>query len=424
MLAHLWHAGIDENSIGTATTGSSEAIHLGGLAMKRIWVEKRLAAGKDASKPNIIMGANAQVALEKFARYFDVEARIVPVSEESRYCLDVKKIPDFIDENTIGIFVILGSTYTGHYESVQEVSNYLDQYEKETGHYVPIHVDGASGAMVAPFAHRDLVWDFKIPRVVSINTSGHKFGLSPVGVGWVVWRDAQYLPKYLIFELGYLGGSEATYTLNFSRPGAPILAQYFNFIHFGREGYKQIQDNDLINARILSEALEETGYFECVSDIHRRRGKLGKQKHPEDAKIISSDAKDYNEGLPVVAFKLSESYTKKHPHVQQGAISTLLRVKGWILPNYTLPPNEQKTEILRAVIRQSFTGSMCERLLFDIVEAAELLAAQKDQTFIAALSNPSNKGSVLRRLSAVRLSSSKEEYHEKYKNHGVFKGIC
>ncbi|VDC05381.1 unnamed protein product, partial [Peniophora sp. CBMAI 1063] len=271
ILADLWHAPAASKAVGTATTGSSEAIQLGGLAMKRIWQEKRKAAGKSIHEPgpNIVMGANAQVALEKFARYFEVECRLVPISEESHYRLDPKKAMEYVDENTIGVYVILGSTYTGHYEPVKEMSDLLDEYEAKTGISVPIHVDGASGAFVAPFTNPKLEWDFKIPRVVSINTSGHKFGLSFVGVGWVVWRSHEYLPKDLIFELHYLGSVEYSFSLNFSRPAHPIIAQYFNFIHLGFKGYRDVALADLKNARTLSRALEASGYFTVLSDIHR-----------------------------------------------------------------------------------------------------------------------------------------------------------
>jgi glutamate decarboxylase len=206
IIADLWGAQKGEHPIGSATTGSSEAIHLGGLAMKRRWQEKRMKEGKDTSKPNIIMGANAQVALEKFARYFEVEARILPVSEESHYRLDPKLVKENIDENTIGVFIILGSTYTGHYEPVEEISNILDEFEKKTGNDIPIHVDGASGGFIAPFtyAKAGFKWNFELPRVKSINTSGHKFGLVYAGLGWIIWRDEAFLPKHLIFELHYL----------------------------------------------------------------------------------------------------------------------------------------------------------------------------------------------------------------------------
>jgi glutamate decarboxylase len=256
--------------------------------MKRLWQERRKAAGKSIHEPgpNIVMGANAQVALEKFARYFEVECRLVPISVESKYRLDPKKAMEYVDENTIGVYVILGSTYTGHYEPVKEMSDLLDEYEQKTGINVPIHgelssvfysphsltlrsVDGASGAFIAPFAHPKLLWDFKLPRVVSINTSGHKFGLAYVGVGWVIWRSKEYLPKDLIFELHYLGSVEYSFSLNFSRPAAPIIAQYFNFVHLGFEGYRSVAKDDLKNARLLSRALEKCGWYTVLSDIHR-----------------------------------------------------------------------------------------------------------------------------------------------------------
>ena len=169
------------------------------------------------------MGANAQVALEKFARYFEVEARILPVTSSSSYRLDPSLVAAALDENTIGVFVILGSTYTGHYEPVEEISKILDEYEERTGVDIPIHVDAASGGFVAPFtfakAGGRAKWDFELPRVKSINTSGHKFGLVYAGVGWIIWRDEKYLPKHLIFELHYLGGTEESYVCtNFTSP--------------------------------------------------------------------------------------------------------------------------------------------------------------------------------------------------------------
>ncbi|KIM48878.1 hypothetical protein M413DRAFT_438051 [Hebeloma cylindrosporum] len=369
ILADLWHAPSAKAAIGTATTGSSEGAQLGGLAMKKIWQAKRKAAGKNIHEPgpNIVMGANAQVALEKFARYFDVECRLVPVSIESKYRLDPKKAMEYVDENTIGVFVILGSTYTGHYEPVKEMSDFLDQYEARTGNYVPIHVDGASGAFVAPFVTPKLDWDFKLPRVVSINASGHKFGLSYVGVGWVVWRDKQHLPKDLIFELHYLGSVEYSFSLNFSRPAAPIIAQYFNFLHLGFEGYRTVGLADMKNARLLSRALERTGYYTVISDVHRAIGdRIGKE-------LETSDVEAYEPGLPVVAFQFSDKFKQEHPEIQQVWIQTLLRSKGWIVPNYELPPSLEKTEILRVVVRENVTEVLIDRLVADIVEITESL---------------------------------------------------
>jgi len=328
ILAELWNAPSHHHAVGTATTGSSEAIQLGGLAMKRIWQEKRKAAGKSIHEPgpNIIMGANAQVALEKFARYFEVEARLVPVSVESKYRLDTKKLLEYVDENTIGVYVILGSTYTGAYEPVKEVADLLDEYEKQTGISVPIHVDGASGGFIAPFATPKLEWDFRIPRVVSINTSGHKFGLSYVGVGWLIFRSEKYLPKDLIFELHYLGSVEYSFSLNFSRPAHPIIAQYFNFLHLGFRGYREVALTDLKNARTLSRALEKTGFFTVLSDIHRPVGGTGSISTSAH-RVDEEDVELYEPGLPVVAFRFSDDFQRKNPNIRQKWLQTLLRVK-------------------------------------------------------------------------------------------------
>ncbi|RPB14721.1 glutamate decarboxylase [Morchella conica CCBAS932] len=380
MISHLWGIPKGETAIGTATTGSSEAIHLGGLAMKRRWQDRRRKEGKSTEKPNILMGANAQVALEKFARYFEVEARILPVSKESHWCLDPKLVRQNVDENTIGVFVILGSTYTGHFEPVEEVSKVLDEYEKDTGIAIPIHVDGASGAMVAPFTGAQGKWGFELPRVHSINTSGHKFGLVYAGLGWIVWRNEEYLPKDLIFELHYLGGTEQSYTLNFSRPGNQVIAQYFNFIHLGREGFTSVMRNALQNARVLSKALEASGWYVCLSDIHRKRGSWGDGgtgtkiiDGVKDLVLQESDPSLYNSGLPVVAFRFNDEFRKTFPHIKQQSVSTLLRTKGYIIPNYNLPPSVEEIEILRVVVRESMSADLLDRLIADILETTETL---------------------------------------------------
>ncbi|KAI0282559.1 glutamate decarboxylase [Russula aff. rugulosa BPL654] len=373
ILSELWHAPSHHHAVGTATTGSSEAIQLGGLAMKRIWQEKRKAAGKSIHEPgpNIIMGANAQVALEKFARYFEVEMRLVPISVESKYRLDPKKAMEYVDENTIGVYVILGSTYTGHYEPVKEMADLLDEYEKKTGHSVPIHVDGASGGFVAPFATPKLEWDFKIPRVVSINTSGHKFGLAYVGVGWIIWRSQKYLPKDLIFELHYLGSVEYSFSLNFSRPAHPIIAQYFNFLHLGFRGYRDVALTDLQNARTLSRALEKTGFYTVLSDIHRPLGGGTAARSHDELEV-----EHYEPGLPVVAFRFSDEFQRKYPDIRQKWVQTLLRTKGWIVPNYDLAPDLSQVDILRVVVKDNFTEALLDRLLCDIVEITEDLIKQ------------------------------------------------
>ncbi|CDH53926.1 glutamate decarboxylase [Lichtheimia corymbifera JMRC:FSU:9682] len=372
IIGNLWHA---EAAIGTATVGSSEAVMLGGLALKKRWQERQRKNGKDTSRPNIIMGNNAQVALEKFARYFDVEMRLIPVSEESHHILDIHKAVEACDENTIGIFCILGSTFTGHFEDVLGLSKLLDDYEAKTGLDIAIHVDAASGGFVAPFAFPDLKWDFRLKRVVSINASGHKFGLSYCGIGWVLWRSTDYLPKELVFQLDYLGSIEYTYNLNFSRPACFMISQYYNFIRLGHEGYKRVMENDLKNARLFAYALEETGSFDVVSDLHRPLNVFGWHKTGKEqvAQAKKKGAVKYNPALPVVSFKLNDEFKKKYPHVQQAAISTLLRTKGWIVPNYKLPPAEDDTEILRVVVRESLSREMIDRLVIDVREAADKL---------------------------------------------------
>jgi glutamate decarboxylase len=352
------------------------------------------------------MGANAQVALEKFARYFEVEARILPVSKKSSYRLDPDLVRENIDENTIGVFVILGSTYTGHYEPVEEISKVLDEYQEKTGVDIPIHVDAASGGFVAPFTHAGVggpKWNFELPRVKSINASGHKYGLVYAGVGWIIWRDESFLPKHLIFELHYLGGTEQSYTLNFSRPGAQVIAQYYNLIHLGFKGYREIMENCLSNARVLSRALEATGFYTCLSDIHRPapaksaasavtekvkeavtsaassavggedKGKKDETTGTRTPRIAQDTSADYVAGLPVVAFRFSEEFKKEYPHLKQETVSLMLRAKQWIIPNYALPPNEDKTEILRVVVRENMSFDLLDRLISDIVEVTETL---------------------------------------------------
>lgn len=384
MLSNMWHAPrtVDPHSgekvtstIGALTTGSSEAVMLAGLALKKRWQEKRKAAGKSTENPNILMATCAQVALEKFARYFDVEDRLIPICKESGHLIDVSKIKENIDENTIGIFVILGLTFTGAFEPVEEISKLLDTVQEETGHDVRIHVDGASGAFIAPFAHPHLKWDFAIPRVDSINTSGHKFGLTTAGLGWVVWKDEKLLPQSLKFSLDYLGGVEETFGLNFSRPGFPVVSQYYNFVTLGREGYTKIAESCISNARLLLEYLVDSQYFDVISVIHKKIS-------PEDAKRLYTrdcnheydcPAEEYYPGLPVVAFTFSESFKKACPTVPQSILSYMLRNKGFIVPNYRLPPNENQTEILRVVVRNTLSLNLLEKLMEAINDSARLL---------------------------------------------------
>src|SRR5262245_29334244 len=265
LLSRLWNAPDAHAATGCSTTGSSEAAMLGGLALKRRWQKRRIAEGKSTDKPNVVMGINVQVCWEKLANYWDVEMRLVPM-EGDRFNLSAEEAVKLCDENTIGVVAILGSTFDGSYEPVKEICDALDAYQAETGVDVPVHVDGASGAFVAPFLDPDLVWDFRLPRVASINASGHKYGLVYPGVGWALWRDAEALPEDLIFWVNYLGDDMPTFAPNFSRPGAQVVAQYYNLIRLGFDGYRRVQGYARDVATSLSARLAEFVPFELLRE--------------------------------------------------------------------------------------------------------------------------------------------------------------
>lgn len=389
IIADLWNQpkmknrdGRSQAAMGTATTGSSEAIMLGLLAAKKRWQHRRKEQGKSIHEPgpNLVFGSNVQVAVEKFARYWDVEERPVPIDETTHYCLDPKRAMEYVDENTIAVLVILGSTYTGHYEPVEEMSKFLDEYQERTGIDVPIHVDAASGGFVAPFATPELKWSFDVPRVASINTSGHKFGMVLPGLGWIVFRSADLVPKELVFELHYLGSVEYSFGLNFSRPAAPMLAQMYNFLNLGRSGYTYTMNADLQNARLLSRALELSGMFTVLSDIHRpvnektEKTLADLQNLESDKKMALHDARHYMPGLPVVAFRWTDEFRKRYPHLRQHALQVLLRAKGWIVPNYELSPSLESVQVLRVVVKDTLTENMINTLVHDIIQITRELA--------------------------------------------------
>ena len=333
ILGHLWHAPHQE-AVGCSTTGSSEACMLGGMALLWRWRARRKAAGKDIARPNLVMGTNVQVCWEKFCRYWDVEPNYVPL-EPGQYHLDAERAVAACDENTIGVVVILGSTMDGSYEPVAGVNAALDTLQAAQGIDVPIHVDGASGGFVAPFVQPNLEWDFRVPRVASINTSGHKYGLVYPGVGWVVWRDTEALPDDLIFRVNYLGGEMPTFALNFSRPGAQVAAQYYNFVRLGYSGYKQVQQTCQEIAMHLSSEISKLGPFELLSD--------------------GSD-------LPVFAFKIKDDFKDFTVY----DVSDRLRMRGWQVPAYTFPENLQDMAVLRIVIRNGFSMDLANLLLDDL----------------------------------------------------------
>ena len=351
ILAHLWHApaaghGDDGAATGCSTTGSSEACMLGGLALLWRWRARQnvVTDHRPTARPNLVMGANVQVCWEKFCRYWDVEPRLVPM-EPGRLHLAGPEAVASCDENTIGVVAILGSTMDGSYEPVAEIAAALDDYQQQTGIDIPVHVDGASGGFVAPFLAPGLEWDFRLPRVASINTSGHKYGLVYPGVGWIIWRNAAALPDDLVFKVNYLGGEMPTFALNFSRPGSQVAAQYYNFIRLGFEGYHDVLLACQDIAKYLAAEIATIGPFEMLSD--------------------GSD-------LPVLAFRLADPEAAGYTVFD---LSERVRLRGWLVPAYTFPANLQDVAVLRIVVRNGFSKDMADLLLSDLRTQVEALAA-------------------------------------------------
>ncbi|MFI6943721.1 glutamate decarboxylase [Streptomyces sp. NPDC050418] len=344
MLSDLWHGPDPEHALGCSTTGSSEACMLGGLAMKWRWRKARQAAGLPADKPNIVCGP-VQICWKKFARYFDVELREVPLLPGATG-LRPEQLREYVDENTIGVVAILGVTFTCDYEPVAEIAAELDAIEKDLGYDIPIHVDAASGGFIAPFVQPELVWDFRVDRVVSINTSGHKYGLAPLGVGWVVWREPELLPGELVFYVDYLGGNMPTFALNFSRPGGEIIAQYYLFLRLGREGYRRTQQNCLDTAAYLGEEVAKLGPFTLLYDGHG--------------------------GLPGISYTLTDP---EHSPFTLYNLSAKLRERGWQVAAYPLPANRQETVIHRILVRREISHDKASLFLDDMRRAVDQLTA-------------------------------------------------
>jgi len=291
--------------------------------------------------------------VKKFALYFDVEPRIVPIYKNTQYMMDAKEAMQYIDDNTICVFSILGSTFTGHFEKVRLLNDELDKLQQEKGLDVDIHVDAASGGFVAPFAFPQLEWDFRVPRVKSINVSGHKYGLVYPGIGWILWRDEQELPQDLIFHLDYLGGDEPTFNLNFSRSSQGVLGQYYNFLRLGREGYSDVITSCMEGAKFLSSMIKDTDYFEILSESHKKG----------------------HEGLPLVCISL-KTPTEGRLNFDEYDIMHTLRQRGWVVPAYKLPRDEEDKAILRIVIREIHTKSIIDKLITDLVWAYESLCSR------------------------------------------------
>ncbi|HEV3355131.1 MAG TPA: glutamate decarboxylase [Acidimicrobiales bacterium] len=340
MLADLWNAPDPLEAVGVATIGSSEAIMLGLLAHKFRWRARREAAGLPADKPNVIFGAETHIVWDKFARYFDVEMRKIPMRHD-RYVLEPSDVLERVDENTIAVGAVIGTTFIGENDPVKEINDLLVEVKRDRSWDIPIHVDGASGGFIAPFAHPHELWDFRLEQVASINASGHKYGLVYPGVGWLVLRSREFLPDDLVFSVNYLGGAQPTFTFNFSRNSAMIQAQYYQFIRLGRAGYQATVDNMMANASYLNDQLVKSGHFEIL-----------------------------NPGLaePVVTFRLLPGHDFDEYH-----LADRLALHRWIVPAYTLPPNAQDVTVLRVVVRNDMSRDKIDILLLNINDACEYL---------------------------------------------------
>ena len=341
--------------MGTATIGSSEAIMLGLLAHKWTWRERKKAEGKPYDKPNIVMGADVHTVWEKFARYFDVELKLIPLREDL-YTITAEDVMGEIDENTIAVGAVIGTTFTGQMDPIKEINDMLINIWNDKGWDIPIHVDGASGGFIAPFLYPDLLWDFRLEQVKSINVSGHKYGLVYPGIGWIIFKDKSDIPDDLVFNINYLGGNMSNYSLNFSKGSSTIIAQYYNFIRLGFNGYKDIMDVMNFNAKYLAYELDKTGKFEIIN-----------KKIP----------------FPLVTVKLKDA------DFTVFQLSKKLREKGWIIPAYTLPSNADNIAVMRMVIKENFGRDMVDSLLNDIKESYNNLESEEKEEIHKVKENPS-----------------------------------
>ena len=340
MIGRLFHAPAHEQPSGTATVGSSEAIMLAMLAHKRSWQKRRELAGLPAERPNMVMGADVHTCWEKFARYFEVEARIAPM-EEGRYTISAEQVEPLLDEHTIAVAGLLGTTFTGQIDDLASIDALLSRVETERGWHIPLHIDAASGGFIVPFSQPQQEWDFRLPSVRSINVSNHKFGLVYPGMGTVVFRSSADLPEELVFHINYLGGDMPNYSLNFSRPSSSVILQYFAFLRLGHAGYERIVAGVLANAQALAAKLGAIDGLELLTD---------------------------GAALPIVALRAGDPAS-----VDLVLLSHLLRERGWIVPAYTLPPNAEHITVLRMVVKENFSRDMVDMLAHDVVEAMHAL---------------------------------------------------
>ncbi|QAU70950.1 glutamate decarboxylase, partial [Escherichia coli] len=333
----------DENTIGVVPTFG--VTYTGGMAMKWRWRKRMEAAGKPTDKPNLVCGP-VQICWHKFARYWDVELREIPMRPGQLF-MDPKRMIEACDENTIGVVPTFGVTYTGNYEFPQPLHDALDKFQADTGIDIDMHIDAASGGFLAPFVAPDIVWDFRLPRVKSISASGHKFGLAPLGCGWVIWRDEEALPQELVFNVDYLGGQIGTFAINFSRPAGQVIAQYYEFLRLGREGYTKVQNASYQVAAYLADEIAKLGPYEFIC--------TGRP----------------DEGIPAVCFKLKDG---EDPGYTLYDLSERLRLRGWQVPAFTLGGEATDIVVMRIMCRRGFEMDFAELLLEDYKASLKYLS--------------------------------------------------
>ena len=368
MVANMWHSPEETQwKTGAVGIGSSEACMLGGVAAWLRWRERRKSEGKPFDRPNLVMSTAYQVVWEKFCQLWQIELRTVPITMEHP-TLDIEAAINACDENTICIVPIAGVTWTGMNDDIEGLDNALEEYNRKTGYNIPIHVDAASGGFILPFLNPDKKWDFRLKWVLSISTSGHKYGLVYPGLGWVVWKDKAYLPKEMSFSVNYLGANITQVGLNFSRPAAQILAQYYNFIHLGEEGYREIHSNSMAIARYCHEHI---GRMKCFSN--------------------------YSQTLdnPLFIWTLAPEYEKKANWTLYDLQDRLMQ-RGWMVPAYSMPKNIEDMVVMRIVVRQGMSRDMADMLIADIRDSVAALEKLDSPTPSkkALLRSEKHKGSV------------------------------
>jgi glutamate decarboxylase len=345
MVANMWHTPEKGDwKTGAVGIGSSEACMLGGVAAWLRWRERRKAEGKPYDKPNLVMSSAYQVVWEKFCQLWQIEMRTVPITHRHP-TLNVEQAIKMCDENTICVVPIAGVTWTGMNDDIEALDFALDGFNARTGYDIPIHVDAASGGFILPFLYPEKKWDFRLKWVLSISTSGHKYGLVYPGLGWVIWKDKSCLPKDMSFSVNYLGANITQVGLNFSRPAAQILAQYYNFIHLGFEGYKEVHSNSMKIARYCHDQIGQMSCFKNYSE------------YLENPLFIWSLDPEYEKGAKWTLYDLQDK----------------LMQHGWMVPAYSMPKDIEDMVVMRIVVRQGMSRDMADMLIGDIRNAvAEL----------------------------------------------------